>query len=610
LDTKLRSLSRNSFIKSIAFILVIVMISSIAGIIIYGYYSGINPEVIFTKNYVNSETYTRDFRDIVQSLDMALSGSDGTIPDGISYYGTRSGQVIASSLSISESEIARIYQLYYHLDNGVLTKYENGNQEEMLTNFSPSGSSIFFVIHSSFYEEQQYLWESGRNQLMPLVITSLAFIVSSIALITYLFMVTGRKIGDNGLHLGVVDRLYTEVILVLIAGALGLWVAVVFTGTGYGSPNKWIGEVVIHSREMMEIYIVTGITAFTTFFVGLGLLSLARRIKGKVLLKSSFGYKVFYRGFVLIKSLIIGENLKGNPPTHTLHKRQVNFVLVSFGLVFLTMILMFTAYPLAFIPPAIEIFVIYLYFKSNKETYEEINKGYSESLQEQLKAERMKINLVTNVSHDLKTPLTSIISYVDLLSREEDLSDTARDYVKIISDKASRLKNIVADLFDLAKSTSGDINLDLERLDLKKLVQQTIVDMDDSIKDSGFIVKEFYPEESVDIYSDGKKLYRVIQNLVDNALKYSLEGSRIYVEVNKDDDWGMFCIKNTANYEMEFTKEEILQRFFRGDQARSSEGSGLGLSIAESFTEVTGGSFDIEVDGDQFKAIVKFRTEN
>lgn len=609
MDTKLRNISRSSILKSIAFILVVVMVASISGMIIYGYYSGINPEVIFTEDYVNSETYTRDFRDIVHSLDMALSGNDTTIPGGISYYGTRSGQVIASSPSISEGEIARIYQLYYQLDNGVLTKYENGNEEVILTNFSPSGSSLFFVIHSNFYEEQQNLWESGRNTLLPLVLSGLVFIVLSLALITYLFIVTGRKSSDDELHFGALDRLYTEVILVLIAGALGLWIAVVFTGTGYGSPNKWIGEVVIHSREMMEIYIVTGITAFTTFFVGLGLLSLARRIKGKVLLKSSFGYKVFYRGFVLIKSLIIGENLKENPPTHTLHKRQVNFVLVSFGLVFLTMILMFTAYPLAFIPPAIEIFVIYLYFKSNKETYEEINKGYSESLQEQLKAERMKINLVTNVSHDLKTPLTSIISYVDLLSREEDLSDTSRDYVKIISEKASRLKNIVADLFDLAKSTSGDINLDLEKLDLKKLVQQTIVDMEDCIRDSGFIVREIYSEESVDIYSDGKKLYRVIQNLVDNALKYSLEGSRIYVEVNKDSDWGIFCIKNTANYEMGFTKEEILQRFFRGDQARSSEGSGLGLSIAESFTAVTGGLFDIEVDGDQFKAVVKFKLD-
>jgi len=261
-----------------------------------------------------------------------------------------------------------------------------------------------------------------------------------------------------------------------------------------------------------------------------------------------------------------------------------------------------------FIPPVIEIAVIYWYVKYNNKTYEEINKGFDESLEEQMKSERMKVELITNVSHDLKTPLTSIISYIDLLSKEE-LSDTARDYVNILCEKSYRLKNIVSDLFDLAKSTSGDINLDMEKLDLKKLIEQTLGDMEDEIESSGLQIKTRLPEEPVYIISDGKKLYRVFQNLIDNALKYSLKGTRVYIELEEVDGKAVTTIKNVAGYEMDFTAEEILQRFTRGDKSRSTEGSGLGLSIAESFTKVCGGSFKLDIDGDLFKVTMKFKTE-
>lgn len=153
--------------------------------------------------------------------------------------------------------------------------------------------------------------------------------------------------------------------------------------------------------------------------------------------------------------------------------------------------------------------LIYWYIKYNNEIFDKINKGFNESFEEQMKLEKMKINLITNVSHDLKTPLTSIISYIDLLSKEEDLSETGRDYVNILIDKSDRLKNIVVDLFDLAKSTSGDIRLELETLDLKRLVEQTLGDMEDDIKKSGLQIKTIYPSEPINIVSDGKRLYRV-----------------------------------------------------------------------------------------------------
>ena len=223
-----------------------------------------------------------------------------------------------------------------------------------------------------------------------------------------------------------------------------------------------------------------------------------------------------------------------------------------------------------------------------------------------MKSERMKVDLITNVSHDLKTPLTSIISYVDLLSKE-DLPESAQDYVNILADKSYRLKNIVSDLFDLAKSTSGNLPLNMENIDLKKLIEQTLGDMEDEIEKSGNNFKINLPEQPVYIFSDGNKLYRVFQNIIGNALKYSLEGTRVFIDMEIDNNIVSVIVKNTASYEMDFTADEVVQRFNRGDKSRTTEGSGLGLSIAESYTWACGGRFAIKIDGDQFKVKLNFK---
>ena len=239
-----------------------------------------------------------------------------------------------------------------------------------------------------------------------------------------------------------------------------------------------------------------------------------------------------------------------------------------------------------------------------------IGEGFEKTLEEKIKSERMKTELITNVSHDLKTPLTSIISYVDLLERCDELPEEAADYVKIISQKSERLKNMVFDLFELAKTTSGEIVINKTKLSLNKLIIQTLTDMDDNIKKSGLDIKLRLPEKDIFISSDGDRLYRVIQNIVGNALKYSLKGTRIYITEISEKNTVTVTVKNTASYEMNFTEEEILERFVRGDKARNTEGNGLGLSIAKEFTKACGGTFDIKIDGDQFNVILAFPIES
>jgi signal transduction histidine kinase len=234
----------------------------------------------------------------------------------------------------------------------------------------------------------------------------------------------------------------------------------------------------------------------------------------------------------------------------------------------------------------------------------DLSNGLEEAIEKRISSEKMKVELITNVSHDLKTPLTSIISYVDLL-KQESMSEVAAAYVKILEDKSYQLKNIVADVFDLAKASSGQ-DVEIETIDGIMLVNQVMADMEDSIVRSGRMIKADIQPDTFFIRGDGKKLYRALQNLLDNALKYSMEGTRIYIRSQVVEDKLQLEIKNIAAYEMDFTGEEIVERFVRGDESRTTEGNGLGLSIAKSFIEVSGGNMQVVVDGDVFKVFITF----
>lgn len=227
------------------------------------------------------------------------------------------------------------------------------------------------------------------------------------------------------------------------------------------------------------------------------------------------------------------------------------------------------------------------------------------SVEKQVQAERMKIDLVTNVSHDLKTPLTSMVGYTDLL-KKEPLSEAAMDYVDVISSKQEQLKDMIQDLFELSKATSNSDQLVIETLDMKKLLEQIMADMGDAITQSDLIFRKVFSEEPLLFSGDNSKMYRVVQNLLENALKYSMSGTRIYVEARKVQEKVQLIIKNISAYEMDFTPEEVMERFNRGDKSRSTEGHGLGLAIASSFAQNMGGKMSIDIDGDLFKVILSF----
>ncbi|GAA6513071.1 hypothetical protein K370107A2_00740 [Merdimmobilis hominis] len=233
-----------------------------------------------------------------------------------------------------------------------------------------------------------------------------------------------------------------------------------------------------------------------------------------------------------------------------------------------------------------------------------VQNGMRRAVDEQVRSEKMKVELITNVSHDLKTPLTSIINYADLLSKEDLTPDYANDYVRILKQKADRLKTLVQDLFDISKANSGEIRIQKNKIDVQELLEQTIAELDNRISQSGLSVKTEFPAQRLWILADGHRIHRVFENLVVNALNYSLAGSRVYVSLSAEENWVKIAFKNVAGYEMNFSADEITERFVRGDSSRTTEGSGLGLAIVKSFVALHEGEFAVSIDGDLFKATV------
>ncbi len=230
------------------------------------------------------------------------------------------------------------------------------------------------------------------------------------------------------------------------------------------------------------------------------------------------------------------------------------------------------------------------------------------SLEKVSRSDQLRVDLITNVSHDLKTPLTSMVGYIELIKKEE-LSDIVRDYVEVVSARTEKLKEMINSLFSLAKASSGNVELHKENFEVNRLIEQIFADMDDRIRESGLEFAMQLTDMSTQIYSDNSYFYRICQNLIENALKYSAKGTRVFVKTYlKEETRKKICIEitNTAGYFMDFTKDDILERFVRGDQSRTSEGNGLGLAIVSAYAKALDGEFDIRIDCDQFKACLEF----
>lgn len=483
---------------------------------------------------------------------------------------------------------------------------------------------IYIRLDDGCAHEAQAKWEATKIKVLSLIYRTAASFLILLLCFVYFVCVCGRKNGYEGLKMLKTDKIYTEVNLAFVMlfgiGTVLLGLFGLFTG--------------FSNESMSELVALTSIGAgilggITLYFI----LSSVRNIKNKTFLKNTLIYRIY---------LFLKSQFKRLEKTFS-HKtvKTAGLYLGAYTLI-VAVVSKITGGGVIIIACAVVFLCAYLFLDKRfsefdiirneikelkdgntavktdiskitnvilKETaadLEKIGDGVQKAVDKQIKAERMKSELITNVSHDLKTPLTSIISYSDLLCKEKLTPDEANDYAKIIKDKSLRLKKLTSDLFDMSKVQSGNEKLIKENIDVSLLLSQAVGEADDRIKKSELEFVMNVPEEKIIISADGKKLSRVFENLVINAVKYAMKNTRVYVDLKKDNKKCIIEMKNISSYPLNFDSEEITQRFVRGDISRSTEGNGLGLAIAKSYTEACGGSFKIITDGDLFKARIEF----
>ncbi|MCL2496348.1 MAG: HAMP domain-containing histidine kinase [Clostridiales bacterium] len=630
-----------------ALIICVCLISSLLSEFIYAYNSDLEP--VIKEQYYNSYNYYNEAgRALSASYDLLLFQENAGSPQGEYYYyvqNNESGWQRANYLLAEESGFTGYIYGWQHgqvftgrLYDGATHPLPAGESDIVsflagrIGNYDAdivAASTVYVVFTDDLIARRQQAWEFARADLLNSAEWLLAVLLIIVPLLAYLALVTGRRPGDSALHAGNLDRLYSEILLLaffaVTIGGCALWLT--FVETIRAQIYDAATDIPVETRRLLGIASIIYVGFIT--WSALSLFSaLIRKIKSGNIWKHSFTYKLlrllawplFGLGRGLRSQsgkigdwcgeawelLFVGPDYGESDPAESLFRRQRRFLIVTAVLiVLLIMFLLLNMVALFLLTLLAEGIFTYYFLRDNQRDIYRVKQSVENSLAEKMKSEKLKVDLVTNVSHDLKNPLTSIISYVELLGKEE-LNPVARDYVQVLGEKSRRLDHIVSDLFDLAKATSGNIPLEIGLLDLKRLFEQTLADMEDRIQASGLELRLRLPEQPLLVLADGNKLYRALQNVLDNAMKYSLADSRIFVDLGEEYGRAVGTIKNTASYEMNFSAEDVLRRFSRGDAARSSEGSGLGLAIAKNFCECSGGHFHVSIDGDQFKVALDF----
>jgi signal transduction histidine kinase len=489
---------------------------------------------------------------------------------------------------------------------------------------------IYMAFTDEYFETQQTEYKNTTQLINKILKITLLLILFSILLIIYLISITGKKYNSNKIHFNFIDKLYTDInILICIVLAL-FYLTLVY--------NYYDSDIISTTfkyenwfNDIFNILILINIL-ITLVFICL-VLSLIKHLKAGSLLKHSLSYKIVKHLTKFIREIINNGPLYVFIPSVLVFSSFVtiffhNLFLNSFGIVkiFSLIIILIT---IIFLVAFSTLFFKQLDFikkeiknirngdlenkiPTNKATLfssiafdlNQIKSGQRIIISKEIKSERMKTELITNVSHDLKTPLTSIVNYVDLLGNENLKPEEANDYVKVLKIKVTKLKNLTKDLFEIASIQDGKININKSNIDIVLLLKQSFAEHEKQLSELKLDVIFNFKVENNIIKNDGKLLSRVFDNLILNIIKYSMQNTRIYIDVIETDNNLSIEFKNISNYKMNFNSEDITERFTRGDKSRSTEGNGLGLAIARSYVEELGGNFKIKVDGDLFKASI------
>lgn len=416
-----------------------------------------------------------------------------------------------------------------------------------------------------------------KNGLGVYTFLAIVGMVGSFVTLSYMANTSGRRSEDDyTIYYRKIDKIYSDIFLLMFMLFI---IGIVKVISGVKSQNFEFASLLITVGTLTYI-LDLGFIVFNT--------SIVRRIKGNILFTHSLIYKIWE----ILLQFVCGNRFH-TQKTREIMKIQQALELISTGA----------------LDTKLDVSEFHGQEKEVAEAVNHIRDGLMESVNESLKNEKLKADLITNVSHDIKTPLTSIVNYVDLLKRENLGNENARNYIRILDEKSQRLKQLTEDLVETSKITSGNVKLDMQKIDMVELLYQTGGEFNERFEARNLTIVTKIPNKSMYIYADGRQLYRSLENLYTNAAKYALENTRVYVELSNNDNKVVFTIKNVSKNELDIVsdgKVDLTERFVRGEKSRTTEGSGLGLSIAKNLTTLMGGKFEINVDGDLFIATIEY----
>ena len=496
--------------------------------------------------------------------------------------------------------------------------------------FAVSVDTKFSVADSMADEAENY--ETYSKLMFPMLAGAIFGSVLWLIGMVWLTVTAGRRPEDEEIHLNGFDRWYTEI----AAGTvIGIWLAgTIISGTLIANSSLGYSHVVV---TVIVICLICGTYTMAWFLIGY--LSLVRRIKAGTLWKNSLIRKVLkWIGKCSGKLADFARAFSRNTA------EKIKVLLVGGAFLFLQFLIIGCVFSgagvfllaLMAVDVAVMIFAIRkadgldlimdglkkisdgeLQYKIKTDTLtgkqkvmaeyiNNIGSGLDAAVENSLKKERMQTELITNVSHDLKTPLTSIINYVDLMKRENPTDPKIQEYLRILDEKSQRLKVLTEDVVEASKASTGNIKLEMNDIDFVEMVQQVIGEFEEKFKEKNLTMMVHFTDEPSIIYADGQRMWRVLENVFGNVVKYAMEGTRVYAEISNRNKKVTFSLKNISAQPLNISADELTERFIRGDVARNTEGSGLGLSIAKSLTELQGGEFKLYLDGDLFKVMITF----
>lgn len=542
---------------------------------------------------------------------------------------TKEGQEFDVEAVLMEAKTMGNYLIYDLVDkefgtdiNG-MADYFFGGGNQMLW---PADDMTLIIGIDTELSAEDDIYEASREyeQLHPwikiCIFCGLVSLMGWIISLVYLTLATGRRTEEEKIHLNPIDKIKTEI---LVAAFIFMMAELVILITKVNSEEWAVYGIIVASGTVSLV--IDGL--FLIFY-----LSMVRRMKAEMLWETSVACwlergirKVFARQKTTVRVLLLFAGhmavcfiLAVGAFYYRSMTALVLLLLFSAGECYMILRKAVEQYQIRLgvekirdgaLSGKIDIEQLHGEEKSLAEAINNIGEGLLHAVDDSTKNERMKADLITNVSHDIKTPLTSIINYVNLMKLEKIDNERVQGYIKILDEKSQRLKQLTADLVEASKISSGNVKLDMQVIDLVELVYQTSGEFNEKFEQKELTIVTKLPKTAVLIRADGRQLYRVIENLYNNVAKYALEKTRVYVDIAYVEEKVVFSIKNVSEHSLARENSnagDLTERFIRGDSSRTTEGSGLGLSIAKSLTVLMGGVFDIKVDGDLFKASITF----